>query len=95
MTSSLRCPTDRDTVIGEGNLRFNPKGLVVTAVFILGFLLALQSGNVSGVDSWYRSFEVALVAVLSIGAIMSMIRNRTFQVDSYGWICQLGRRRKS
>jgi hypothetical protein len=74
------------------SFEIQPKGARRHAAFVVAFLLALRSGAVPIVDSWYRVLEMTVVATLSIGAIVSMIRNRRLQVDSYGWIRQVGRK---
>jgi hypothetical protein len=64
-------------------MTFNPKGLFVTAAFVIALLIALQSDAIHLLDSWYGYLEVILVAALSIATIVSMIRHRRFHAPPW------------
>ncbi len=57
-------------------MKFNPKGLLVTAAYVLLLILALRTRSVPMVDFAERMMLWTLLALMIVATITSMIRHR-------------------
>jgi len=60
-------------------MKFNPKGLLVTAVYVILVMLVSQTRSVSTVDFVERMVLWTLLALIIVASITSMIRHGRFE----------------
>jgi hypothetical protein len=57
-------------------MKFNPKGLLVTAAWVLLILVAFEAHKVEAVDNLYTIALVVFVTMTSIAIVVARVRGR-------------------
>jgi hypothetical protein len=65
-------------------VKFNPKGLIVTAVFGVVLWVVLQTHTISTFEMAVRIVLWPVIVVLSVAAVVASIRHRTTPITQLG-----------